>query len=361
MGGERAFHLNSSFLPPIINIVNYKYLIIAFFILLSGCKGAPTALQTPEDAEENIHYLEPGDTLPVSEFKEIWTYVLAGNRNSEAALIPGLPITDVGYFGATVGMYGNLVDIPNRSRLNFRGRVHLVATCDGGTRSYFVLRQGSAERRQLIADLIEAAKNYDGLQIDFENVPERSLEDYQSFIRELRSGLPRNKMLTLALAARTRKLTRPDVYDYEALLPYVDRILIMAYDQHWSGSDPGPVAAINWCKNVAEYCYGVIGQEKLIMGLPFYGRAWGDYNPSRALIYNTIDEIIKEHHANVRYENGIPVFTYEKNVSIKLYFDNEYSLTTRLQMYKDMNINAVGFWRQGQETAEIWKYLKVSE
>jgi hypothetical protein len=338
--------------------VKYKYLIIALFVLFAGCKGAPPAQQDEEEAA--VHYLTPGDTLPVTEFREIWTYVLAGNRNSEAALTPGLPITDVGYFGATVGMYGTLVDVPARSRLaNFRGRVHLVVTCDGGSRSYFVLRQGSAERRQLIADLIEAAKNYDGLQIDFENVPERSVEDYQSFIRELRAGLPRNKMFTLALASRTRKLSRPDPYDYESLLPYVDRILIMAYDQHWAGSDPGPVAAINWCRNVAEYCYNIIGQEKLIMGLPFDGRAWGNYNPSRALIYNTIDEIIKEHHPNVRYENGIPAFTYEKNVSINLYFDNVYSLTTRLQMYKNMNINAVGFWRQGQETTEIWKYLKI--
>jgi hypothetical protein len=337
------------------------YIITALLILFGGCKGAPTAQQDEEDiSEEPIQYLTPGDTLPVTEFREIWTYVLAGNRNSMDALTTGLPITDVGYFGATVGMYGTLVDVPDRSRLrNFRGRVHLVVTCDGGSRSYFVLRQGSAERRQLIADLIEATKNYDGLQIDFENVPERSVEDYQSFIRELRAGLPRNKMFTLALASRTRKLSRPDPYDYEPLLPYVDRILIMAYDQHWAGSDPGPVAAINWCRNVAEYCYNIIGQEKLIMGLPFYGRAWGDYSPSRALIYKTIDEIISDHNPHVRYENGIPVFTYEKNVSIKLYFDNEYSLTTRLQMYKNMNINAVGFWRQGQETTEIWKYLKI--
>jgi spore germination protein YaaH len=244
--------------------------------------------------------------------------------------------------------------------LNFQGRVHLVVTCDGGTRSYFVLRHGSEERRNLINDLIEASRNYDGLQIDFENVPERSLNDYFTFLRELREKLPHNKMFTVALAARTRKL-QTDVYDYERILPVVDRILVMAYDEHWSGSQPGPVASIAWCRRVAEYCYRVIGQEKLIMGLPFYGRAWGDYTPSRALIYSTIEGIIKDENVtDVRYENGIPVFSYNKNVSIKLYFDNEYSLTSRLQMYKALNITSVGFWRQGQETPEIWKYIRLS-
>nr|AGS53163.1 spore peptidoglycan hydrolase [uncultured bacterium contig00060] len=296
--------------------------------------------------------------MPVLEFNEIWAYVVAGR---ESALTADLPITDIGYFGAEIDSYGKLTDVPRRSSLNFKGKVHLVVACNGRALTYFTLLPGSSERRTLIADLLEATRNYDGLQIDFENVPARSGDAYLSFIRELRNGLPRDKMLTVALAARTRRIS-DDVYDYEKILPYVDRILVMAYDEHWSGSRPGSVASLDWCRNVADYSYRTIGREKLIMGLPFYGRTWGDYNPSRATVYTTTEGIILDNNvSDVRYENGIPTFDYSKNVSVKVYFEDEHSLVNRMQMYKNMNIRAVGFWRLGQETTEVWKYLQLPQ
>jgi spore germination protein YaaH len=96
------------------------------------------------------------------------------------------------------------------------------------------------------------------------------------------------------------------------------------------------------------------------MGLPFYGRAWGDYSPSRALVYSTLEGIFKEKNATIYRENGIPVFRYNQDVSIVVYFEDEYSLSDRMEMYKSMNVRSIGFWRIGQETPEIWKILKLS-
>jgi spore germination protein YaaH len=98
------------------------------------------------------------------------------------------------------------------------------------------------------------------------------------------------------------------------------------------------------------------------MGLPFYGRTWGDYTPSRAVVHSTTEGIIKDNNVGeVRYENGIPTFVYNKNVSIRVYFEDEYSLSTRMNMYKNMNIKKIGFWRLGQETTAVWNYLKLSQ
>jgi spore germination protein YaaH len=118
---------------------------------------------------------------------------------------------------------------------------------------------------------------------------------------------------------------------------------------------------MDWCKQVAEYTLRVIGPEKLIMGLPFYGRAWGDYSPSRALVYSTIEGIMKEKNVtNISRENQIPVFKYNQDVSIVLYYEDEYSISARMEMYKSMNVRSIGFWRIGQETLEVWKILKLS-
>jgi len=292
----------------------------------------------------------------VTSFNEIWAYVVAGGENS---LKRGLPLTDIGYFGAELDSYGKLTDVPRRQNLSFSGRVHLVVASNGRALTHFALMPGSNERKALIADLLAATRNYNGLQIDFENVPARDGEAFLSFLRELRAGLG-DKMFTIALPARTKKIT-DDVYDYEKIKPIVDRIFVMAYDEHWSGSNPGSVASLQWCRNVAAYSLRVVGQEKLIMGLPFYGRSWGNYSPSRALIHKTIEGIIKDENVNeIRYENGIPVFDYNKNVTIKVYFENEKSLSARMEMYKSMNVRAIGFWRLGQETQEIWKLLQLA-
>jgi len=350
--------------------MKYITLIIAFFsIFLTQCSSFSKKPESPvvsvsESWSPTIQFYTDQKTenkteLPVITFEEIWAYVVAGR---EAALTSSLPLTDIGYFGAEIDSYGKLTDVPKRSNLNqnYRGRIHLVVSCNGRALSYFTLRQGSRERSDLITDLLSETRNFDGLQINFENIPARSGEAYLSFLRELREGLPQNKMLTVALAARTRKIA-DDVYDYEKILPIVDRILVMGYDEHWSGSRPGSVASIDWCRRVAEYSVRTIGRDKLIMGLPFYGRAWGDYGPSRALVHSSIADLINEHSAQVYYDNGIPTFIYNRNVSVRVYYDDEQSLTSRMQMYKSMNVRSVGFWRLGQETQEIWKYLRAGK
>ena len=312
-----------------------------------------------ESEEDFLASLPPPDAdLPVSAFQEIWAYVVA---ERESAYKVGMPISDIGYFGAEINSYGTLVDVPRRSKLrNFSGRVHLVVACNGRALSHFVLKPGSDERRKLIADLLAATKDYDGLQIDFENVGARDGEPYLTFLKELRAGLG-NKMFTVALAARSRKVA-DDVYDYEKILPVVDRILVMAYDEHWSTSAPGPIASLAWCKRVADYSLKVIGKEKLVMGLPFYGRAWGRPNHSMAYIYSSIERVIKENNVKtIRRENGIPAFDYNATISVKVYYEDAYSLSARMEIYRTMGITAIGFWRLGQETQAVWPQIKLDK
>jgi hypothetical protein len=349
-----------------------KYIVFTLLLLTSlgfgfSCRSAPLTPENgrdetednldEEDMEPVVELPPPETELPASVFGEVWAYVVAGQ---EAALRPGLPISDIGYFGAEVDSYGALTDVPLRRKLPaFSGRVHLVVACNGRALSHFALLPGSAERKALVADLLSAANNFDGLQIDFENVPSRDAGVFLSFLEELRAGLG-NKMFTIALPARFKKST--DAYDYAKIAPLVDRILVMAYDEHWSTSAPGPIASLSWCKRVAAYALDVIGREKLIMGIPFYGRAWGNINPSRAYFYTGIERLINEHKVTeIRRENGIPTFEYDTLVPVKVYYEDDYSLSTRMTMYQSMGVAAVGFWRLGQETAAVWKLLTVED
>jgi spore germination protein YaaH len=294
----------------------------------------------------------------MAEFGEIWAYILSGR---EDALKAGLPISDLGYFGAEIDSYGKLTGVPSPAGLPpFLGRVHLVVICDSYSLTHFVLKPDSPERRDLIADLLKAARNFDGLQIDFENIPARDREPFFSFLGELRAGLG-NRRFTVALRARTRPLDN-DVHDYARIAPLVDRILVMAYDEHWGGSSPGPIAGMEWCRNVASYALAVIGREKLIMGLPFYGRAWIEPSPARAYTYPQIEALLSEHRVReIRREEDIPNFEYEVPVLVRGYYEDAVSVGTRLRMYRGLGVRAVGFWRLGQEGPGVWDTLGLGE
>jgi spore germination protein YaaH len=259
---------------------------------------------------------------------------------------------------AEIDSYGILTAVPNRKKIaSFGGRVHLVVTCNGRGLTHFALDPASSARKQLIANLIAASAPYDGLQIDFESVPAKDGWLFLSFLSELRAGLP-GKMFTAALPARSRTIA-DDVYDYEKIAPLVDRILVMAYDEHWSTSEPGPIASLAWCERIASYAQTKIPPEKLIMGVPFYGRTWGSVNTFRAFFHSGIERIKEENNVTqTERDGGIPHFTYEIPVTVTVFYEDAESLTSRLAMYRSLGIDKVGFWCLGQEDPAVWQYVR---
>ncbi|GHU39542.1 hypothetical protein FACS1894190_04700 [Spirochaetia bacterium] len=308
-----------------------------------------------EDIYEFVDIPPNLEDLPVSTFKEVWAYLVSGE---ESALKSNYAISDVVYFAAEVDRYGHLVDVPQRKKVgNFSGRVHVSAACNGAGLTHFVLEPGSRARQTLLSELIAAAAAYDGLNMDFELIPSRDADNYLSFLQDLKAGLGK-KMFTVCVPARTRA---GGTYNYKRIAEIADRVFVMAYDEHWSTSKPGPVASMNWCKTVASYCLQSIGSEKLIMGIPFYGRAWGDKSTSRGLKNSTSQRIIEENSIeNVRRVNGIPTFEYDVTVRVTVYYEDDYSISTRMDMYRKQGVQSVGFWRLGQESTGVWGLLKLS-
>jgi spore germination protein YaaH len=354
-----------------------KAVLILTILALSGCKstsasrlgagssgtGLSAETEGEEESENEIEEVYeplelPDDAGPIPEnsFGEVWAYYVGGN---EADLLSNRPISDLVYFAAEVDRYGNLAAGPKPSKTSrFRGRTHLAIICSSSGLTHFVIQKGSEARRQLIAEILAAVKDYDGLNIDMENVPARDGEHFTSFLRELREGLG-GKILSVCVPGRTRA---GGVYNYATMAGLVDRVFVMAYDEHWSGSEPGPVASMNWCRSVANFGLKTIGVEKLVMGIPFYGRSWGDKSTSRALIYNTTEWHRQEYDAqNFRRVNGVPTFIYDVNVRVTVYYEDVYSLATRMYMYRNQGIRNVGFWRLGQEPIDIWRYIKLDQ
>lgn len=288
-------------------------------------------------------------------FREVWAYLSYGE---EAYLKSSLPITDLCYFCAEMNAYGELVSVPDIRRLSpFTGRKHLViAETSSYSLTHLCIDPGFGIRDKLVADIVEAARPFDGVQIDFEAIPSRDRDHFAGFLEQLKKSLGK-KMLSAALPARLSE--SGDVLGYARIAAIVDRIIIMAYDEHWSTSEPGPIASMDWCSRVASFARTKIEPEKLVMGLPFYGRAWAEKALSRAYKHSGVDSILKENEIIISSrENGVPWFQYQQSVLVKVFYDDAESILARLRLYGSGGIRSVAFWRLGQEDPEIWRIFR---
>jgi len=292
-------------------------------------------------------------------FNEVWAYLMAG----EEGKVTGIePFTDVCYFSAAIDYRGKLAG-QKKVPVVFAGkttRVHLViAELSNPALMHFCLNPGYGLRSSLIRDIVDAAADYHGVQLDFESVPSAEKDAFIGFVRELRSALGGKKILSLAVPPR--RVSVDDAYDYAALAAVSDRIIVMAYDQHWSASSPGAVASLWWCRDVTAYAKSRVGADKLIMGIPLFARAWQDKKLARALTMNGLEEIKKNRSPEVQVcdRNG-PYFTYREDVTVTVYFDDLDSIMQKMKLYSGERIKGISFWRIGQGSPDLWPYIDIS-
>ena len=319
----------------------------------------PIAEEEEEESPEAFFY-EPTETALA--FNEIWGYVMIGREKEFDA---AMPISDVGYFVDAVNTYSEIRPVPPRSKhfANYKGRVHIVTSCDSTSQTHLLLDSSLPLREKIISDLIAATETYDGLQIDWENIPARDVAAFHDFLREIKRRLG-DKPLSVAVKARMRTL-KDDAFSYEKIAAIADRLIVMAYDEHWSTSAPGAIASTGWCKRIADYAASVIPPEKLVMGLPFYGRTWSNYKDAgRAFAAVGIERIRRENkieEADIMREDGIPHFQYERTIGVTAYYNDNYALNCLCQLYKDCGVQQIAFWRVGQEDRSFWQMVELNE
>ena len=113
----------------------------------------------------------------------------------------------------------------------------------------------------------------DGINLDFEKIKQDGAESFIQFVREM-SVKCKNNGIVLSIDNYVPVSYR-EYYNYEEQGKYADYIIIMAYDEHYSGSDEaGSVSSINYvdsaCKNIVEK----VDAKQVVMALPFYTRLW---------------------------------------------------------------------------------------
>lgn len=294
-------------------------------------------------------------------FREVWGYLM---RGEEKLFNKDAPVTDIFYFSATVNSKGRVntsVNPPfSPAFAGGKQRIHLVISdLNHPARMHLCLNKKYGVRYHLLKDIEEVSSKFDGIQIDFEAVENRDSSVFIAFLRDIKKSLPDGKILSVAIPPK--RIDVSDAYDYRTISKIADRVLVMAYDQHWSTSKPGPVASLTWCREVADYASKNIPKKKLIMGLPLYGREWSDQGYSRSIRWSQVNELLERDDAVIEYslDEGFKVM-YDENMKNTFYFDDIKATRQKLTMYRDYT-SGVGFWRLGMENESLWNIIRVTD
>lgn len=214
-------------------------------------------------------------------------------------------------------------------------------------------------------------QNYDGIDLDYENLKEEVKNDFNQFVRELAEALhSKGKILSITLQAKTSDFEiwrGTGALDFEELGKYADQVRLMIYDFSRPSSSPGSIAPIRWVSQVIDYAKTKISQEKIIAGLPNYAYRWclekkTEDCESKGLVYEGVRNIIEKYKPKVEWNEitKTPWFLYEDEGQNKfaVNFENYQSLEEKLRVVKEKEIGGIVIWRLGGEDLDNYKIMR---
>lgn len=226
-----------------------------------------------------------------------------------------------------------------------------------------VLTQRSAKNR-LIADIVSMleSRGYDGVSIDFENVPPADRSALTAFVTELAGAVhARKKVLSLAVPAKAADDPAHDwsgAFDFAALGRASDWVIIMAYDEHWSSGPPGPVASAPWVEAVSQFAKSKIPLEKLVLGVALYGYDWPVRGAGEGISMREAIGRASRAGVDVQWndEAAVPFYAVGDHT---VYFEDARSVDRKLAIASRYGMAGVAFWRLGQELPSAWNIINA--
>ncbi len=261
--------------------------------------------------------------------------------------------------------------------------VHFCATLFASHSTF--LASASAQQTFItnVINLLNARPGSNGINIDFEGMSSSDKTPFTNFMTSLCNQVHAansNYKVTLALYA----VDWNSVFNISALNVLVDNFIIMGYDYYYSNSaQAGPEAPLynfqtnynqTLSKSITYYLKQGATKNKLLLGLPWYGREWetiattipsnttGNFTTSRT--YSYIKNNASTYStANKKWDSNSfnPYYTYLSGSSIRqCWIDDNYSYSRKFDMVNQRGLGGIGIWALGYDDgySDLWNLIK---
>lgn len=222
-------------------------------------------------------------------------------------------------------------------------------------------------RTALIDNLMNEALacGMDGINIDFENINDaKTGEDFVQFLRELSIRCRANNIILSVDNYVPYNFNAQ--YDLEEQGVVADYVIVMAYDEHWAGSqEAGSVASIDYVRYGIEKTCEVVPSDKVVVALPFYTRLWkteGTKVTSEAYPMTSTSNVLATYGMTAQWDEETSQNYAEAqsgDVLYQIWIEDVQSLTVKLNVMRNYDLGGVAAWRLGYEPANVWELFKA--
>lgn len=299
-------------------------------------------------------------------------YVIVGYATYWDKTIPNTEVlTHICYAFAHIKSDFETLDIKEPSRLKTIANLKsqkpalkvLLSVGGWGAGNFSEMAASETHRKKFAQNCLKAVNDYklDGIDIDWEYPGDKGggisyssddKKNYTLLIKELRTVLGTNKLLTMASAANA------EYVDFPAIIPYLDFVNVMTYDM---GEPPYHNAALYKYKGKSRshYCEGSVElhqekgvpNDKIVLGMAFFGRD-GDKDE---VDFNQIDYL--KHTICWDDEAKVPYLT-DLDGNMTLSYDNERSITEKAKFVKQQGLKGAMYWNLEADYAD-WTLSKA--
>lgn len=226
------------------------------------------------------------------------------------------------------------------------------------------------------------ANDYDGIDLDYESTKLSDKEKYFEFIISLSKKLNEiDKELVVTVVAKWGEEIRypslvetRQVQDWKEIAKYASEIRIMAYDYTFiKASLPGPIAPLDWVRQVADYAVTQAEPNKFSLGIALYAYQWKtskdnpDFNYVVNFLHNTngsasadayqykqVKDIVNDNVGERSNYEAETLFTYTKgDWKYALSYFSPADVKARVDLAEKYGFKSVTFWRLGNEADQL--------
>lgn len=249
---------------------------------------------------------------------------------------------------------------------NFLGR-----TFNSDLVSAFLWNPAAQDRAldQLIPYMLN--NGYSGLNIDFEYVYPSDREAYNNFLRR---AAPRLHDAGLSLSTAVAPKVRADqpgllyeAHDYPVHGQVADFVVLMTYEWGYVTGPPMAIAPLDQVRRVLDYAVTAIPRQKILMGMPTYGRDWPlpyRRGVTRAETFSPVTAVQRalDRWAPIQYDPVAqsPFYRYWELDGTEhiVWFEDARSVQAKFDTVKEYGLRGVSFWVLGNPFPQLWPLLR---
>lgn len=221
-------------------------------------------------------------------------------------------------------------------------------------------------RSRIIEQLLAEAAScgMDGINVDFENLKEAGIPHYLQFLRELTSAAHAQNLVVSVDTPVPQAYTM--YYQRGEQARFVDYMIVMAYDEHFAGSEEaGSVSSLPFVQQAVEEMTRVMPADQVICGIPFYTRVWTEKFGQSAIISEVLGmdgakNYAKENQMTETWDAslGQNVATVEtSDARYTIWMEDEQSMEEKLKVIQSADLAGVAEWKLGFECADVWSLI----